>query len=331
MPDFHPARFIDQGESMSTTRRSHLLQAAAAMTLAATTAWAQPAAPGGTFEPRVGQAGKDVIWVPTPDAMVDRMLSMAEVTAKDFVIDLGSGDGKIAIAAVRNRGARALGIEYNPDMVELSNRRARDAGVADKVQFVKADIFASDFSKASVITMYLLPGLNLKLRPTLLTMKPGTRLTSHSFDMGEWTADEMSTVNSARGYLWIVPANIGGTWTVNYTGRVLGAPPQSLTVRQTFQKIEGEAQFGNIGSALNDARLRGDTVQFTIRDAQGQRHLYTGRADGNRITGTVVSPGKGQTSFTAQRTTAVQPLDVPVTQAPRTESLAQAGSPFQAR
>src|SRR3981189_3864846 len=145
------------------------------------------------FQPQVGQSGKDVVWVPTPDDVVDRMLTMSQVTPNDFVIDLGSGDGKIAILAARKFGARALGIEYNPDMVKLSQNNALAAGVAGKASFRNADIFATDFSQASVITMYLLPGLNMKLRPQILSMRPGTRVASHSFTMEDWAADALST------------------------------------------------------------------------------------------------------------------------------------------
>jgi len=265
---------------------------------------------GGTFEPRMGQAGKDVIWIPTPDAMVDRMLRMAEVSKDDFVVDLGSGDGKIAIAAARNLGARALGLEYNPDMVELSKRRAREAGVQDKVEFRHADIFASDFSNATVVTMYLLPSLNLKLRPTLMKMKPGTRLTSHSFDMGAWVPDETSRVNSARGYLWIVPANVQGTWRIS--SRDAGVTlPQQITIQQRFQRIGGEATIDNLGASLQNARVRGADISFTTRDAQGRQYHFNGRANGNTITGTVTSAGQGPINFEAQRSGTPAPIDVP--------------------
>ena len=164
------------------------------------------------YEPYVGQEGKDVIWVPTQDKLVEAMLDMAKVTPADFVMDLGSGDGRIVIAAAK-RGARALGIEYNPDMVELSKRKAKEAGVSDKASFVKADIFESDLSRATVITMYLLPNLNLKLRPALLELRPGTRIVSHDFTMGDWEADETISADAATAHLWIVPAKVDGLWT----------------------------------------------------------------------------------------------------------------------
>lgn len=289
---------------MSVSSGLHFLSIALFTSFTTASALAQPA--GGTYEPQMGQSGKDVIWIPTPDAMVDRMLRMANVGKDDVVVDLGSGDGKIAIAAARNLGARALGLEYNPDMVELSRRRAREAGVADKVEFRQADIFASDFSNATVVTMYLLPALNLKLRPILMRMKPGTRLASHSFDMASWAPDETSRVGSARGYLWIVPANVQGTWNVS-GGATL---PQTLSIEQQFQKISGEATFGNLGASLQDARVRGDQVSFSVRDSQGRLHHFAGRASGNRISGTVQSAGAtGRVNFEAQRTSNVQAID----------------------
>ncbi|HEY6363456.1 MAG TPA: class I SAM-dependent methyltransferase, partial [Candidatus Binatia bacterium] len=182
--------------------------------VATASAQAQPAKDD--YKPRVGQEGKDVIWVPTPQELVDKMLDMAKVTPKDYVIDLGSGDGRTVITAAK-RGARALGIEYNPDMVELSKHNAAKEGVSDRANFVKADLFESDFSEATVITMFLLPGINIRLRPKILDLKPGTRIVSNSFTMGEWAADEEGTVkNGCASYctalLWIVPAKVEGTW-----------------------------------------------------------------------------------------------------------------------
>src|SRR5687767_2814064 len=151
-----------------------------------------------TYEPSVGQEGKDVVWVPTPQVVVDKMLDMAKVTPRDFVMDLGSGDGRTVITAAK-RGARALGIEYNPDMVELSKRNAEKEGVAGQASFVKADLFETDFSKATVITMFLLPEINLKLRPKILRLKPGTRIVSNTFTMGEWLADETADLSAGSG------------------------------------------------------------------------------------------------------------------------------------
>jgi SAM-dependent methyltransferase len=172
-----------------------------------------------TYEPSYGQEGKDVIWVPTQPPTIERMLRMAQVTARDTVVDLGSGDGRIAIAAVKDFGARAFGFEYNPDMVEYSKREAEKAGVSSKVEFRKADIFETDFSYATVITMYLLPHLNVKLRPIILSMKPGTRVVSHQFDMAEWKPDEVSDSSGRRINFWLVPAQVEGDWKLNLPGR----------------------------------------------------------------------------------------------------------------
>ena len=175
------------------------------------------------FEPQVGQAGKDVIWVPTPDEVVERMLTMAQTGPNDIHFDLGAGDGKIAIMAAKKFGAKATGIEYNPEMVKYGNDKAQQAGVAGvgpgKAMIRQADIFVTDFSKATVITLYLLPTLNMKLRPQILSMKPGTRIVSHSFTMEDWEADEISTMDGRRAYFWVVPAQIGGNWSLEAGGQ----------------------------------------------------------------------------------------------------------------
>src|ERR1700704_3390650 len=178
------------------------------------------------YQPQVGQSGKDVIWVPTPDEVVDRMLTMAQVTPQDFVMDLGAGDGKIAIAAAKKFGARAVGIEYNPDMVKHANANATAAGVAGngqgKALIRQADIFQTDFTQATVITLYLLPALNMKLRPQLLAMRPGTRIASHSFTMEDWEADEISSVDGRRASFWVGPANVQGGWSLDAGGKKSG-------------------------------------------------------------------------------------------------------------
>src|SRR5919201_4921385 len=193
------------------------------------------------FEPQVGQAGKDVIWVPTPDEVVDRMLTMAQVTPNDFVMDLGAGDGKIAIAAAKKFGAKSLGIEYNPEMVKYAQKNAEAAGVGGKANFRQADIFQTDFTQATVITLYLLPALNMKLRPQILAMRPGTRVVSHSFSMEDWEADEISTLDGRRAYFWLVPANVMGSWNLD-----TGAQKLELTLEQTFQKVSGNVTLGAI-------------------------------------------------------------------------------------
>jgi SAM-dependent methyltransferase len=218
----------------------------------------KPAAPA--FEPSSGQAGKDVIWVPTPQVLVDRMLDMAKVTAKDYVMDLGSGDGRTVITAAR-RGARAVGIEYNPEMVEYARRAAEKEGVADKATFMKADLFETDFSNATVITMFLLPSINLKLRPKLLGLKPGTRIVSNSFTMDTWEADEISELKADAGcnaawctaLLWIVPARVEGTHALS-----IG----ELVLKQQFQMLSGSLTAGGVTLAVK-GRVRGEDVIFS--------------------------------------------------------------------
>src|SRR5918999_149384 len=206
-----------------------------------------------SYEPSVGQEGKDVVWVPTPQVVVDKMLDMAKVTPRDFVIDLGSGDGRTVITAAK-RGVRALGIEYNPDMVELSKRNAQKEGVSDRATFVKADLFETDLSKASVITMFLLPEINLKLRPKILALKPGTRIVANSFNMEDWEADQTETISDnctswCTALLWIVPAKVDGVWT---------HPQFALKLTQQFQKVTG-----TLGTqAITEGKLRGDEFTF---------------------------------------------------------------------
>jgi SAM-dependent methyltransferase len=238
------------------------------------------AQPAKEYEPQVGQEGKDVVWVPTPQELVDKMLDMAKVTANDYVIDLGSGDGRTVITAAK-RGARAHGIEYNPDMVELSKRAAAKEGVSDKATFAQADLFESDFSQATVITMFLLPSINLKLRPKILDLKPGTRIVSNSFDMEQWKPDQTETVsgcnNWCTAYLWIVPAKVGGTWKL---------PQGELTLKQTFQMISGTLKSGNGVASITNGRLNGTEIVFTAGEAQ-----YTGRVNGDTMEGKLKSGG----------------------------------------
>jgi SAM-dependent methyltransferase len=238
--------------------------------------------PPGQFQPTPGQAGKDVIWLPTAQTLVDKMLDLGKVTAQDVVIDLGSGDGRTVITAAK-RGARAYGIEYNPDMVELSKQAAAAAGVSAKATFEKADLFESDFSKATVITMFLLPDINLKLRPKILDLKPGTRIVSNSFTMGEWTADDTVTVSDdcttyCTAYLWIVPAKVAGTWQ---------SAQGELTLGQEFQIVTGSLKNGAASTPIDGGKLVADQVSFAVGAAQ-----YKGRVNGSTIDGTVATNGK---------------------------------------
>jgi len=204
---------------------------------------AQAQTSGETFEPEVGQDGKDVIWVPTPQVLVDKMLDMARVTPKDYVIDLGSGDGRIVIAAAQRWGARGFGVDLNPDMVRLSEQRAREAGVSDRAKFYVRDIFRTDLHQASVVTLYLLPELNIRLRPRLLALAPGTRIVANAFDMGEWEADELDTTTAGMLRLWVVPADVAGHWSWSF-GPKGQARRFELDMNQQFQRISGVVTLG---------------------------------------------------------------------------------------
>jgi len=260
-----------------------LVLLSALVTLSGATAVAQTATQTKPFEPYQGQPGKDVVWVPTDQRLVDKMLDMAKVTPQDFLMDLGSGDGRTVITAAK-RGLRAQGIEYNPDMVALSKRNATAAGVTERAQFVQADIFETDFSKATVLTLFLLPQLNLRLRPTILNMKPGTRVVSNSFNMAEWEADQTETipncsVSFCTAMLWIVPAKVAGNWQLG---------TDTLTLDQNFQMVSGK-----LGSAvLSEGKLNGADITFT---AGGKK--YTGKVDGNSMSGTIAGGG----SWTAKK------------------------------
>ena len=249
-----------------------------ALLLVATAAQAQtPASP--IYEPEYGQPGKDVVWVPTPEIMVDTMIELAKVTAGDYVIDLGSGDGRLVIAAAK-RGARALGIEYDENLVRYSIRSAAQQGVADQAQFIKADIFATDFSQATVLTLFLLPDMNLRLRPQFLAMKPGTRIVANYFGIGDWSSDEAVRVpesakceNYCVAYLWIVPANVAGAWQT---------PQGELTLTQSHQYFKG-----TLGARqVMQGRVHGDTLNFTVDGVS-----YSGRINGDRIEGAVSNEG----------------------------------------
>lgn len=232
-----------------------------------------------SFEPRVGQEGKDVVWVPTPEPLVQRMLDMAEVKPNERLLDLGSGDGRTVIAAAQ-RGLEARGVEYNPDMVALAKRRAEEAGVAHLATFEEGDLFQTDFSDADVITMFLLPSINEKLMPTLLALEPGTRIVSNSFRMGDWEPDQTDRTDEdctrwCSALLWIVPAQVHGTWRTDdgYT----------LELEQTYQMLAGTLS----GAPLQDGRLRGDEIRF-----RAGNDSYVGAVNGDIISGVVENDGR---------------------------------------
>jgi SAM-dependent methyltransferase len=235
------------------------------------------------FEPTVGQPGKDVVWVPTPHVLVEKMLDMAKVTPQDFVFDLGSGDGRNVIAAAK-RGARAVGVEYNPDMVALSRRLAEQEGVADKATFVEGDMFEADFSKATVMALFLLPANMERLRPKFLDLKAGSRIVANTFGFEGWTPDETERITQdctswCTAMLWIVPAKVQGTWKL---------PQGDLTLYQSFQTFSGTLTSGGTSTAVENGRLRGEEISFEAGGVQ-----YTGRVTGNTMEGTARGASNG--------------------------------------
>jgi len=273
--------------------RSIALGLAAAMLATAPVAYAQE------FQPYVGQQGKDVVWVPTPDEVVERMLNMAQTKPEDYVIDLGAGDGKIAIAAAKKFGARSLGVEYNPDMVAHAQRNARAAGVLGKAQIVQGDIFVTDFTQATVLTLYLLPSLNMKLRPQILALRPGTRVVAHAFNMEDWEPDEVSDVDGRRVYLWVVPAPVAGRWAVELSGG--GSEKVSLNLDQRFQKIEGTAYLGPVLAGLREPRVNGFRISFVYVDNKGVRRDFIGRVTGSQMEGSFRSDNGAEGRWTATK------------------------------
>ena len=249
------------------------------------------------YKPQVGQSGKDVVWVPTPDEIVQRMLRMARVTPQDTVYDLGAGDGKIAIAAGK-LGATAVGIEYNPDMAKLAQCYVQAENLTGKTRIIQGDVFKEDFSKASVVTMYLLPELNLRLRPTILNMKPGTRVTSHQFTMGDWEPDETAEVDYRTAYLWIVPAKVEGAWTLREQGP--GNAQYAVNLSQKYQKITGDVG-DSAKQPLVGATVRGEEIRFAFNDDKGVTRTLTGTVRGNELTGTLKGAGGTETKVTGTR------------------------------
>lgn len=244
----------------------------------------------GEFHPEVGQAGKDVVWVPTPAVLVEKMLDMARVTPQDYVVDLGSGDGRNIIAAAR-RGARAVGFEFNPQMVELSKRTAAKEGVSDKASFVQGDMFEADFSQADVLALFLLPDNMMKLQPKFLALKPGARIVGNTFGFQDWTPDEQETITTdcsswCTALLWIVPAKVEGTWQ---------GPQGELTLKQQHQMLTGTLTAGGRGVPIAGGRLRGDQISFSVAGAE-----YTGRVNGDAIEGTMKS-ATGSAAWRATR------------------------------
>jgi SAM-dependent methyltransferase len=243
----------------------------------------QPAGAAYPYAPRRGQAGKDVVWIPSEQAVVDTMLDLAALTPEDTLLDLGSGDGRIVIGAAR-RGAHATGVEYDPALVDLSRHLAEEAGISDRARFVHGDIFETDLTDATVITMFLLPELNLRLRPALLALRPGTRIVSNTFTMDDWLPDASATVRGGCqtwcvAFLWVVPENVEGVWRLG-TSRV--------TLKQRFQDVSGIRQ--NPGGGTEEVKgglLSAARIGFRIGDS-----YYEGVVDGHRMQGVVESPAR---------------------------------------
>jgi len=235
------------------------------------------------YTPMMAQAGKDVMWMPTANELVTEMLEIAQVTPVDLVYDLGAGDGKIAIEAARRYGARAVGIEYNPDMAALARRNAQQAGVSDRVTIVTGDIFQEDFSNATVVTLYLLTELNIKLKPTLLNMKPGTRIVSNTFSMGSWAPDEVIQTNGEpSGYFWLVPAKVEGHWEVS---GLPGMDHARLKIIQKSQTFHGQLISTDNAFQPIEGRLRGTHMSFDYRDKEGNILSFAGEVGVNKIHG----------------------------------------------
>ena len=233
-----------------------------------------------SYKPSPGQAGKDVIWLPTGTELVSLMLKTANVGPQDLVYDLGAGDGKIAIAAAKEFGAKAVGIEYNKDMAAYAQRNANQSGVGHLVKIINGDIFVEDFSKATVVTLYLLPDLNIKLRPTILKMKPGTRVVSHAFTMGDWEADkEIGT--DANAYYWVVPANVAGEWSLDG----VELKNTTLTLAQRSQRIGGNIKIGDKSQPILNSHLEGKYLRFSYIDLNDNLITVRGEINGSTFKG----------------------------------------------
>ena len=275
---------------MNISRRAfHTFLALCVVSAAASAALAQTAEK--PYEPSVGQEGKDVVWVPTPPALVEKMLDVARVTPQDYVIDLGSGDGRNVIAAAK-RGARALGVEYNPDMVELSKRIAAKEGVAEKATFVQGDMYEADISQATVLALFLLSENLNKLAPKFLDLRAGSRIVVNGFRIDGWDADATERSDGDCGswctaYLYIVTAKVAGTWRL---------AQGELKLEQSYQKVSGTLSSGGRMSPITNGRLRGDQISFTAGGAE-----YSGRVNGDAMEGSMKGSAAGAWAATRPR------------------------------
>lgn len=251
------------------------------------------------YQPLIAQGGKDVMWMPTGNTLVTEMLEAAQVTSTDLVVDLGAGDGKIPIEAAKRFGARAVGIEFNPDLAALARRNAQQAGVSDRVTIVTGDIFKEDFSHATVVTLYLLTQLNIKLKPTLLAMKPGTRIVSNTFAMGAWEPDApILAEGEVSGFLWIVPAKVEGRWMFT---DLPGLSVAQVQIRQKSQKFDGDVVVDQALSQRIEGRLRGAQISFDFNDGSHHPQTFVGIVSANKIHGTIEQiPGSVVTATRVQ-------------------------------
>ena len=274
---------------MSFVRASMIV---ASLVLVAAVARAEPPA-----EPKIGQAGKDVIWIPTPEPVVERMLRTAQVTEKDHVVDLGAGDGRLVIVAARQFGARATGIEYDAGLVAVGRREAARLKLpAGRFAMVQGDVFKEDFRDATVVGLYLLPEMLQRLRPILLRMRPGTRIVSHHFKIPDWEPDEVSWVGVRGVYLWIVPADVAGGWRLTSSDGLA----VDVDVEQSFQRFKGRAQFAGVKAGLRGTSLVGDAIAFAFVDEQGVLREFSGRVLADRVEGTFRA-GASTGTWTAAR------------------------------
>jgi SAM-dependent methyltransferase len=245
----------------------------------------------------------DVPYVPTPQVVVDEMLKMANVTKDDKLYDLGCGDGRIVVTAAKNFGARGVGVDIDPQRIRESNENAREAGVTELTEFYVKDLFEMDFSDATVVTLYLLPDINVRLRPRLLNeLRPGTRIVSHDFDMGDWKPDDMKNVRANRThalYFWVIPAKVDGRWQWEADGH-----RYTLHLSQTYQELEGKHEWREQQTPIENGRVRGEHVEFTVRthnrSGEPVTRKYSGKFADGRITGEFEQDGH-KTAWNAQR------------------------------
>lgn len=247
--------------------------------------------------PRIGQASRDSVWVPTPERVIRRMLQMADTTSHDLVIDLGAGDGRIPIYAAKHFGARSIGVELEANLVRLAREEALRQGVSHLATFVQQDLFEADLSRASVIALYISPGVMTRLKPRLLELAPGTRIVSHNFTLEDWEADETIRVEGRTAHLWVVPASLAGTWSVELPG----AEGFVLRIGQRYQALTTSGERGGRAVPVIGANLRGTEIRFTAFDRDGASRHFTGRVNGARMSGDSAGDGVASHRWTAIR------------------------------